>query len=131
MSFINAIDTDKFNVTVISPRNYFLFTPLLTSTTVGTLESRSIVQPIRNFIQKKKPSIKYYEASCENIDPKNQIIDCRDISEFSSSFDKFSLKYDKLIVGVGCESNTFNTPGVKENCFFLKQIDRISRYFHT
>lgn len=34
------IDKDKYDVTVISPRNHFLFTPLLPSTTVGTLEFR-------------------------------------------------------------------------------------------
>ena len=30
----------KFDVTVVSPRNHFLFTPLLPSTSVGTLEFR-------------------------------------------------------------------------------------------
>lgn len=34
------IDKEKYEVTVISPRNHFLFTPLLPSTTVGTLEFR-------------------------------------------------------------------------------------------
>ena len=37
-----AKDLDKaaYDVTVVSPRNHFLFTPLLPSTTVGTLEFR-------------------------------------------------------------------------------------------
>jgi NADH dehydrogenase FAD-containing subunit len=34
------LDKSMFDVTVISPRNHFLFTPLLPSTTVGTLEFR-------------------------------------------------------------------------------------------
>lgn len=34
------VDKEKYEVTVISPRNHFLFTPLLPSTTVGTLEFR-------------------------------------------------------------------------------------------
>eukprot|EP01080_Neovahlkampfia_damariscottae_P005696 gene5696-9516_t len=123
MSFIKTIDTDKYNVTIVSPRNYFLFTPLLASSTVGTLEARSIVQPIRNFISKKKPKIKYYEAACQNIDHVNQVVDCADVSGFScESNDKFKLNYDKLVVAVGCESNTFGTKGVVENCFFLKQV---------
>lgn len=37
---IKDIDVDEYDVTVVSPRNHFLFTPLLTSTTVGTLEFR-------------------------------------------------------------------------------------------
>jgi len=32
----------------------------------------------------------------------------------------YELKYDKLVIGVGSLSNTFNTPGVTENAFFLK-----------
>lgn len=39
----------------------------------------------------------------------------------------FSLNYDKLIISVGAYSNTFNTPGVKENGFFLKEIDDARR----
>ena len=34
------LDKSKFDVSVVSPRNHFLFTPLLPSTTVGTLEFR-------------------------------------------------------------------------------------------
>lgn len=33
----------------------------------------------------------------------------------------FDLKYDKLVIGVGCYTQTFDTPGVKENSFFLKE----------
>jgi len=33
---------------------------------------------------------------------------------------EFSLDYDFLVVAVGAQVNTFNTPGVKENCHFLK-----------
>ena len=34
----------------------------------------------------------------------------------------FELAYDKLVIAVGCYSQTFNTPGVKENALFLKDI---------
>ncbi len=34
------LDKTKFDVSIVSPRNHFLFTPLLPSTTVGTLEFR-------------------------------------------------------------------------------------------
>ncbi|KAJ2351555.1 NADH:ubiquinone oxidoreductase, partial [Coemansia sp. RSA 2618] len=47
-TILKNLDTEKFNVVVVSPRNYFLFTPLLPSCTVGTTESRSIMEPIRH-----------------------------------------------------------------------------------
>lgn len=39
-SLLRNIDKKLFDVVVISPRNYFLFTPMLASTTVGTVEFR-------------------------------------------------------------------------------------------
>lgn len=33
---------------------------------------------------------------------------------------EFSMEYDYLVIAVGAQVNTFNTPGVWENCHFLK-----------
>lgn len=46
-AFLHGIDTEKYDVTIISPRNYFLFTPMLAGASVGTVDFRSITQPIR------------------------------------------------------------------------------------
>lgn len=46
-SFLKEVDTTKYDVTIISPRNYFLFTPMLAGASVGTVEYRSITEPIR------------------------------------------------------------------------------------
>lgn len=45
--FLKCIDTDLYDVTVISPRNFFLFTPMLAGASVGSVEYRSITEPIR------------------------------------------------------------------------------------
>jgi NADH:ubiquinone reductase (non-electrogenic) len=37
----------------MSPRNYFLYTPLLPAVATGTMEERSIVEPIRNLVVEK------------------------------------------------------------------------------
>lgn len=34
----------------------------------------------------------------------------------------FDLKWDRLVVAVGCYNQTFNTKGVKENAYFLKDV---------
>ena len=46
-SVLRKVDKRRFDAIVVSPRNHFLFTPLLASTTVGTLEFRSIIEPVR------------------------------------------------------------------------------------
>lgn len=40
------IDASSYDLTVISQRNHMVFTPLLASACVGTLESRAVAQPI-------------------------------------------------------------------------------------
>lgn len=51
-SFLKSLKDPSYDVQVISPRNYFAFTPLLPSVTCGTVEPRSIVEPIRNIVRK-------------------------------------------------------------------------------
>jgi NADH:ubiquinone reductase (non-electrogenic) len=68
-SFLKNLDTEEYNVVVVSPRNYFLFTPLLPSVTVGTLEPRSIIQPTRFISRHKKRKVAVYEAEAQDVDP--------------------------------------------------------------
>lgn len=51
-SFLKNIKSSSYDVQVISPHNYFAFTPLLPSVTCGTVEARSIVEPIRTITKK-------------------------------------------------------------------------------
>ena len=42
-TLLQKISASSWNVTMISPRNFFLFTPLLASSAIGTLEFRVVV----------------------------------------------------------------------------------------
>lgn len=52
ISFLKDLDVSSYDVQVVSPQNYFAFTPLLPSVTCGTVEARSIAEPVRNIIKK-------------------------------------------------------------------------------
>lgn len=84
LSVINHLTPGQFDVTVVSPRNYFLFTPLLPSVTVGTVEARSIVEPIRKLIRKVhggvEGSFEFLESECVDIDPLAKRVHCEDRS---------------------------------------------------
>ena len=124
MSVLNHLNPGQFDITVVSPRNYFLFTPILPSATVGTVDCRSIVEPIRKLILKyhKGQDVQFHEASCVEILPEKKQIVCRDESGIQGSVAQFNLDYDILVSAVGATNNTFGTPGVEENCYFLKEI---------
>lgn len=53
-SFLKNLKNSAYDVQVLSPRNYFAFTPLLPSVTCGTVEARSVVEPVRRIIRKVK-----------------------------------------------------------------------------
>ncbi|KAL5056496.1 hypothetical protein RYX36_037178 [Vicia faba] len=122
-SFLKGLDASLYDVQVVSPRNYFAFTPLLPSVTCGTVEARSIVEPVRNIIKKRKGEIKFWEAECVKIDAAGKKVFCLSNIENLVGSGEFSLDYDFLVVSVGAQVNTFNTPGVKENCHFLKDVE--------
>jgi NADH:ubiquinone reductase (non-electrogenic) len=91
----------------VSPRNYFLFTPLLPSCTVGTIEHRSIMEPIRNFLRHKKAAVKYYEAEATKIDYEKRIVYINDDSEIKGDVSATEVPFDMLVIGVGAENATF------------------------
>ena len=74
MSLLRQLDPGLYDVHVVSPRNYFLFTPLLPSVTVGTVEPRSIAAPIRKLLSASHGNLAhFYEAECVSIDVKNRV----------------------------------------------------------
>jgi len=135
---LNNLDRDKYeSITVVSPRNCFLFTPLLPCTAVGTLSHNSIAIPIRDITSYKgqsiyqrlyymwrgylPPTIEYAYAYASDIDPITKTINCQHSGQFPNHTSDFTLEYDKLILSVGCKTNTWNTPGVEEHCHYLKE----------
>ncbi|XP_043697746.1 external alternative NAD(P)H-ubiquinone oxidoreductase B2, mitochondrial-like [Telopea speciosissima] len=127
-SFLKNLDSSVYDVQVVSQRNYFAFTPLLPSVTCGTVEARSVVEPVRKIIRKKKEEIRFWEAECTKIDAAKKEVHCRSVQKVGSDGkEEFIVEYDYLVIAVGACANTFNTPGVEENCHFLKEVEDAQR----
>lgn len=107
VSLLKKLDTENYNVVVISPRNFFLFTPLLPSCTTGLIEHRSIMEPIRNILRHKKAAVKYYEAHATKIDYERKVVCISDESEIRGDTSRTEVPFDLLVVGVGAENATF------------------------
>jgi len=114
VSLLKKLDTENYNVIVISPRNFFLFTPLLPSCTTGTIEHRSIMEPIRNILWHKKATAKYYEADATKVDYERKVVSINDDSEIKGDTSTTEVPFDMLVIGVGAENATFGIPGVRE-----------------
>jgi NADH:ubiquinone reductase (non-electrogenic) len=113
-SLLRSLDKKMFATTVVSPRNHFLFTPLLPSTTVGTLEFRSIIEPVR----RRLPHVRYFQARCTAVDLVKNEAAFTTMQEGLS----FRLSFDILVIAVGAINNTYNIPGVDQHALFLKEL---------
>jgi NADH:ubiquinone reductase (non-electrogenic) len=113
-SLLRSLNPKTFDTTVVSPRNHFLFTPLLPSTTVGTLEFRSIIEPVR----RRLPHVRYYQARCTGLDTTTN----NAMFEAAQDGSPFRLPYDILVIAVGAVNSTYDIPGVDRYALFLKEI---------
>lgn len=146
-----ALSRSKFSTTVVSPRSYFVFTPLLTDSAVGTLNFSEIVEPVRD----RKSQVHFIQAAARAVDFQRKVVTCEAsvirsgvtesarVEQNERKFDEgpevgplrgkedcrkweagqiFDVPYDKLVIAVGCVSRTFNTPGVRQNAMFFKDI---------
>ncbi|KAK6527378.1 hypothetical protein TWF281_010558 [Arthrobotrys megalospora] len=126
------LDPEKYQTIVVSPRSYFVFTPLLASTAVGTLEFRTTLEPVRA----RNTSVEYIQGWADDVSFDRKTITIEPIAaqvagvphtdrggpRSSGKGEIFDISYDKLVVAVGCYSQTFGTKGVRENARFLKDV---------
>lgn len=98
VALLKTLNPENYHVTVVSPVNYFLFTPMLPSATVGTLELRSLVEPIRRIVQRVRGH--FLRAEAVEVEMSERLLE---VAQEDASGQKrhFYLPYDKLVVGVG------------------------------
>ncbi|EPY52725.1 NADH dehydrogenase [Schizosaccharomyces cryophilus OY26] len=120
-SILRTVDSSLYNVVVVSPRNYFLFTSLLPSTATGSVHSRSIVQPIRYLLRHKSHFVRFYEAECSDIDKDGKTVEIRRKTSDGQEFVQ-QINYDYLVCSVGAETQTFGIPGIEEHGCFMKEM---------
>ena len=148
---LKSLDTTLYNVILVSPRNYFLFTPLLPSVPTGTVEMRSIIEPVRSITRRCKGYVQFLEAEAIDIDPENNVLKVQQSTTVYSGHAKNSsssthpgkaeehglehivanIPYDYLVVGIGAQPSTFGLPGVAEHSTFVKEISDSARIRRT
>ncbi|KAI0996687.1 hypothetical protein K3495_g11497 [Podosphaera aphanis] len=118
VALLKTLNPDEYHITVVSPTNYFLFTPMLPSATVGTLEFRSLVEPIRRIVSKVRGH--FIRARAEDVIFSEKLVE---ISQKNNDGEevRLYLPYDKLVIGVGSTTNPHGVKGL-EYCNSLKDI---------
>ncbi|KAH0490711.1 hypothetical protein TgHK011_002168 [Trichoderma gracile] len=133
-SFARTLDPAKFDRIVISPRGYFVFTPLLASTSVGTLEFRAVLEPVRRL----PGGVRFYQGWADDVDFSQKVIRVEanavdglpsevlsstvPVKQEAKKGEIFNVEYDKLVIAVGAYSQTFGITGVREHAHFLRDV---------
>jgi NADH dehydrogenase FAD-containing subunit len=136
-----TLSKDKYDAIVISPRGYFVFTPLLASTAVGTLEFRTTLEPVR------RAGVGFYHGWADDVDFARKVVTVeanatddmvgrtvippppakgpaptQGVVARRPKGQTFDVPYDKLVVAVGAYSQTFGIAGVREHAHFLRDV---------
>ena len=105
----------KAQVTLVSRRNYHLFTPLLYQAATGLVDPDHIAQMVRPAA--RKYGFTLFEGEVSNVD-----IDAKTVQ---TSFG--DLAYDYLVLAIGSETNDFGIRGVSEHAISLKTLPDAER----
>ncbi|KAI1174251.1 pyridine nucleotide-disulfide oxidoreductase-domain-containing protein [Nemania sp. FL0916] len=129
-AFARTLDPSKYERIMVSPRSYFVFTPLVAGTAVGTLEFRAVIESVR-----KLHLDHYHQGWADNIDFGRKLVrveantsddlTSRTTTTTTTTREKgsvFDVPYDKLVIAVGAYSQTFGIQGVKEHAHFLRDV---------
>lgn len=107
VALLKNLNPGDYHVTVVSPVNYFLFTPMLPSATVGTLEFRSLVEPIRRIAQRAKGH--FLKAEAVDVELSEKLVEVAQM-DAKGEVCRFYLPYDKLVLGVGKADTVLSNP---------------------
>lgn len=114
-SLLSKLRRDLFECVLVAPRNYFLFTPLLPSAATGTVELRSILEPVRS----RLPSVRFIEARAVGIDWEGRTVRCG----AAVGEESFPVAYDLLVLAVGARVADYGIEGVSEHAIPLASIE--------
>jgi NADH dehydrogenase FAD-containing subunit len=103
-SFCDKIDRNKYNITVVSKTDYMLNTTKLKNS-IEHIDYNLLIQPNYN-------KINFINDTCKEVNEKTNII----------KINNKDIDFDYLIIAVGSQTNDFNIKGVKEHCYFLKDL---------
>jgi NADH dehydrogenase len=107
VSLIKSLKAEDYHVTVISPSNQFLFTPMLPSASTGTLELRSLVEPVRKIICRIHGH--FLKAMAVDVCFSEKLVEV-EATDSRGQPARFYVPYDKLVIACGMSLKKKSSP---------------------
>jgi NADH:ubiquinone reductase (H+-translocating) len=102
----------RSGATIVDPRNFMLYTPLLPEAAAGAIEPRHVTVPIRAMC----PHADLLLGAAVAHDPRRRRM------EVASDAGPFTVEYERLVVALGSVSRVPGAPGVREYALPLKDL---------
>jgi NADH dehydrogenase len=118
IGILRTLNPGDYHVTLVAPETFSTFTPLLPSAAVGTVQVRSLVEPLRKIIARVHGH--FINGYAVDLVMGEQLLEVESVHTDGSK-KRLYIPYDKLIIAVGSVSATHGVPGL-EHCFQLKTI---------
>ncbi|KZT71386.1 mitochondrial NADH dehydrogenase [Daedalea quercina L-15889] len=118
VGILKTLRPGDYHVTVISPETYTTFTPLLPSAAVGTVQVRSLVEPLRKIIARLRGHL--LNARAVDLVMSERLLEVETACT-NGHPQRIYVPYDKLVIAVGSTSSTHGVKGL-EHCFQLKTV---------
>jgi NADH dehydrogenase len=104
------------HVTLVSDRNFFLFTPMLAEAATGAVETRHVCYPIRPLCGEW--GIEFAEMDIDRIDLERR----RLVGRHHRSPVAQQVSYDMLVLALGAAPNVAMAPGAAEHAMTFKNV---------
>ncbi|KAF9265635.1 putative NADH dehydrogenase, 64 kd subunit, mitochondrial [Marasmius fiardii PR-910] len=118
MGVLQTLHPGDYHVTVVSSETFTTFTPLLPSAAVGTVQVRSLIEPIRKVIARLRGH--FVVGKAVDVSMIDKLLEVQTVHTDGTTENVY-IPYDKLVIAVGSTSSTHGVPGL-EHCFQLKTI---------
>lgn len=104
---------DRTEVTLISPDNFFLFTPMLCEVASSSIETTHAINPIRRMLRQTR----FVEGSAEGLDVAQQRVSVRLQSGHVEEF-----PYDHVVIATGARTGYFGMKDVETYALTAKTL---------
>lgn len=115
-------------ITLLDKQEVHLWKPLLHEVAAGSLDSN--IDQLNFYAHSTAHHYYYQPGAMTGLDRTNKIIHIAAIVDENQNVivPERTLKYDTLVLAVGSQSNDFNTPGVKEHCLSIDNLEQANRF---
>jgi NADH:ubiquinone reductase (H+-translocating) len=104
---------DRTEVTLISPENFFLFTPMLAEIVSSQIDTSHAINPLRRMFKRTR----FVEGMAIGLD-----LEARSVRVHHPTGDEFSYPYDHLVLSIGAQTAFFGMKDVEENAYTAKTL---------